>query len=616
VSAKHLTPALIARTIHVIDTSNILDLVCPAPAANQPGRRGNLRQNTRLLLIGWHLAARLGMETTVRGAHQVLTECLPRATQWDLGVLRPLTSQNHRRHDAYDPEAPALTVGGKPRKRIWASQGVEEIGYDDLANAAQKLRDRLNYGPGSAPDLDPEERASRKKIVEQAVDALIAISSIERTGSTWAIDATGQWAWHRGGEKGRRRLEKKLAEPGFLDGDSDTDEDLEVAEIATDEDGATAPEEGGAVSKGLAQRCLDAQWGYKTSKTGKKEVGFGFHQHTCVSVPDPDAPADSEPLLVGGFALTPANADVVEASLSVVDRILARHDVRLLLGDLLYTNLKPARWALPLAARGIEQALDMRSDNHKKVDIRGAWLLHGWMHCPAAPIDSRPIPTGPMTPAEWEVLGQEAEQFQRAWAFDRKESGLGKNRTTKWMCPAAVNRAGCHARGALQVQSAVDRGLPIITPPADWATRKCCTNRVIDFTPDPANPHHQRKLMQREYYATRRWRHMFKRRALVEGTFGILKNPSRQRMRRGQNRLPGLAIASLIAAIKISVYNEEQLRAWHDRTGRGPADHPLLQPDPTYWGYRDLTKDEAKALDAERLQQLRGPALPAADQAA
>ena len=48
-------------------------------------------------------------------------------------------------------------------------------------------------------------------------------------------------------------------------------------------------------------------------------------------------------------------------------------------------------------------------------------------------------------------------------------------------------------------------------------------------------------------------------------------------LRRGQNRLPGLAMASIVAAVKASVFNEEQLRNWHDRTARGPGDHPLLQ---------------------------------------
>ncbi len=49
----------------------------------------------------------------------------------------------------------------------------------------------------------------------------------------------------------------------------------------------------------------------------------------------------------------------------------------------------------------------------------------------------------------------------------------------------------------------------------------------------------------------------------------------------------------------------QQLRSRHDRAGRGPADHSLLQPDPPYWGFRNLTKEEAKDVDAERLRRLR-----------
>ena len=42
------------------------------------------------------------------------------------------------------------------------------------------------------------------------------------------------------------------------------------------------------------------------------------------------------------------------------------------------------------------------------------------------------------------------------------------------------------------------RSQPIITPPTDYATRKCCTNKTMDFTPKASDPSHQRKLMQRE----------------------------------------------------------------------------------------------------------------------
>ena len=41
-----------------------------------------------------------------------------------------------------------------------------------------------------------------------------------------------------------------------------------------------------------------------------------------------------------------------------------------LVGDLLYTNLRASRWAVPLAERGIEQGLMMRSDN---------MLLRSWV---------------------------------------------------------------------------------------------------------------------------------------------------------------------------------------------------------------------------------------------
>jgi len=60
-------------------------------------------------------------------------------------------------------------------------------------------------------------------------------------------------------------------------------------------------------------------------------------------------------------------------------------------------------------------------------------------------------------------------------------------------------------------------------------------------------------------------------------------------------------MATLVAAIKTSVFNEEQLRLWPDRTGAGPTDHPLLQPDQPDWGYRNLTQDESEAIDREHM---------------
>lgn len=56
--------------------------------------------------------------------------------------------------------------------------------------------------------------------------------------------------------------------------------------------------------------------------------------------------------------------------------------------------------------------------------------------------------------------------------------------------------------------------------------------------------------------------------------------------------------------VKIAVFNEEQLRMWHAATGKGPANHPLLQPGAPDWGYRNLTQEEAEVIDARHLLHL------------
>ena len=529
----------------------------------------------------------------------VLTEALPREMQWELGVLRTVTTLSTAEPRDFDPEKPRLTKNGKPHKEIWAADGIERLGYDDLSNAVKKVRAHLDYGHGAAPELEDAARLRRRTMVEDAVDRLISVSVIPRTNSTCAIDGTGQWAWNIGPKKSRAAAESKLTKGTDHYPSEDVAIALETTDITLDEDGRTAPEtQPDEPPKGSSLRqCLDAAWGYKTAKGGQKEVGYGFHQHTIVRAPDPTATGRPEPLLVEGLVVVPANTDVVEVSLRLIDRVAARSKITKLAGDLLYTNLKADRWAVPLAQRGIEQILAMREDSAGTMDVNGAVMQFGWMHCPSAPMDQRPLPAK-FAREEDEDHYDAVDEFRNNWAFDRKESGLGQNPATKWMCPAVVDRVGCWARGEDSITTAREGGLPIVTPPDDWEGRPCCKNKTMDFTPDPTNSHHQRKLMQREYLGTRRWRRAMNVRALVEGAFGILKNPSRQRMRRGQNRLPGLAIANLINALKVSVFNEEQLRSWHQETGLGPADHPLLQPDPHDWGFTDLTKEQAKEIDA------------------
>lgn len=196
-SAKRLTRPMVNRTIHLVENSGVLDILAPPTPSGQRGRKGQIRANTRLWAIGVILCTRLGHETTVAGVHGVLTEALPRDLQWQLGVLRPLTTKAAKPR-GFDPEQARLTKNGKPRKEIWVDEGYERIGYDDLVNVANRIKDRLDYGYGTAPDLTDEERDWRRTQVEDAVDRLITISVIPRSCTTCAIDGTGQWSWNIG----------------------------------------------------------------------------------------------------------------------------------------------------------------------------------------------------------------------------------------------------------------------------------------------------------------------------------------------------------------------------------------------------------------------------------
>lgn len=602
-SKEFITPDVLARSEYVIDSSGAVDLIYPAREAGQRGRIGLARTNTRLFCLGVRLCSQVGLETTLDSIHTVLTSFLTRDDQWRLGVLRrAATTSKANPDEGPEPDwyTPRYGPSGKRKKIRWGN--FEQIGYDDLCHVVQRYRELHDYGYGTAPHLTPTERKARENAVSTIAQAFVNPTLIPRPvdGVYCALDATGQWAWSKGAAKIRRTLEEKAKKHNEA-----TDGPLQVGDIGIDEDGVTAPDSQDAPPATAKGKCLDAAWGFRTTKDGQKGPGFGFHMHTVARIPHPNAGSDSEPVLVEGFVLTPANADVVDASLGLIDRILARQPFKILLGDGLYTHLKAERWAIPLRQRGIEQVLRMGANHNAVVPILGGLLQHHWLHCPAAPMDHRPLPPDRASEDEWETICVEVENFKHKWAMARKESGLGLSLTTKWVCPARDNRAICDAvHGKDSSKLATATGLPRIVPPTDWQSRPCCTQASVDFTPDPGDPDHQVKLAQRDYVGTRSHRKKAKRRSMVEGVFGILKNPSRQRMTRGQNRIAGLAVATLILAIKTSVFNEEQLRAWHERTGAGPVDHPLLQPDQPYHGHGYLSREDAAAIDAKWMAKL------------
>lgn len=165
---------------------------------------------------------------------------------------------------------------------------------------------------------------------------------------------------------------------------------------------------------------------------------------------------------------------------------------------------------------------------------------------------------------------------------------VNANGRSRWTCPAIAGSRGCPLRPGT-VEVAKRHGLPIVDTPPDVATApKCCTNAsgiVSDSTEVT------RKHQQPYYWGSDEWLVAYDLRTYVEGFFGSLKNPDTEGVRRGFTKFVGLPMTSLGLTLAAAVCNvRHQRRFWEDDPTR--PDHPLLAPEPTFHGWRELTVDE------------------------
>lgn len=214
------------------------------------------------------------------------------------------------------------------------------------------------------------------------------------------------------------------------------------------------------------------------------------------------------------------------------------------------------------------------------------WVA-GYAHCPATPdtLDRLTRPAFDATPEAIEA-SHAAFETRELWAMQRhtQPDHTGTHRVA---CPALAGKIGCPLRPGT-VAAAIEHGLPIVEhpPTADpngEPLPKCCTQRTVKTSPPTSIVKHQ----QPHYWGTRTWSRIWRRRTYVEGTYGNRKNVSTENMRRGITRIPGLAFTHITIGLVNASYNLRMVRNWHDRTGLGDPNHPLLAPDnsPKEWEY-------------------------------
>jgi hypothetical protein len=557
--------------VYIVDHENAGQKLQDGLRLDARGRKSTF--NARLFLIGGLLCVQHKRNAVLADIYRILTQEIDREWQVKLGIRD--------------------TPWGKP---TFSAQAIERF--------SARLSERLEYGLGSAPpspEMDDTERERRRVVIAQVLQAMLDATLVPRSFSAHALDTSAFWAWGRAKRTPPKDLlarDAKIRELGVDESElndetppdpADTTPPAEDPPAGTATraavpghdrpdgpaaEGAPAAITGDDATKTEEERPYepDGQWSVKTTKDGGRESVFGFDLHALVNAPDLDEDPDLEPVLVSRFDITPAGQDIVATSLRLIDAsIAAGVSVKELLADRHYSYKLPERWAIPLTERGIEQVVALHKNDLGFRDYNGAKLAAGWLHCPRTPDFLGDIPQlGPnATPEQIKEFNNLINQ-RRAYAF-RRVTVKGRYR---FECPGHAGTVGCD-RVPGSVDIAIVGNLPVITAPPDDATApKWCTQDTVELRPDG-----QRKIWQKEYWGSPRWIKSFNRRTYVEGAFGNIKNPSTENLCRGFFRVTGLAKVTLLVGLALVAHNARQLRNWHERTGNGDENHPLLQPD-------------------------------------
>jgi hypothetical protein len=625
----------------------------------RPDKRGVKRQGltVRLFMILLIVAARHG-RVQVKDLLTLALAGLPLEMQRDLGI-RYWTSRHGK------PELRALT--GK-----------------QLYTLVDNIREHLDVDPELG--LTPQQEAERLSLLDDIQDAfLYATHVLPLTGTSVAIDESGVWSWIKGGRKPenlplvdpndedanlaaeeRAKLEQAVTNALKHDPDAEADEVRAAAIDAVAAAGANEPDDldeddpnfvpdttgtdgrGDDASadgrtandqedeqprKKRGKRCWFAAWGVKTHKTGKRTSFFGYSLHALVRVPAltrgkgraSKAERYREPNLIEELAITPPAEDIVEPSLALVKKRLARNaPVGDLLGDRHYSYKRWERWARALWQLKVRPVLDLRENDHRPVDYEGAVILAGTPHCqPPQHLWKLPRPGKGASKAEFDAHAEaiaERQQYalkrhKTAWSGNGR--GPGGDGTTRWLCCAAAGTAGCpRIEGSVEV--ARTNGLPIITPPE--TELKFCSGKPVTIE---AGPH--MKYHQDEYWGSPDWLLSWNRRTYVEGVFGNMKNYATGNIHRGYMQFTGRALVTLGLTAAVVAYNLRELENWHARASKHCPDNPLLRTyaqhplhQPTKWvhGFTMFTAEQRERWERDWLRELtqagRDADLPAA----
>lgn len=570
------------RAIHIVDSGDLPQLLTDALDLAPQGRPRRL--TLRTWLVGCFLAVEAKGSFKTTSIHEVLTSSISIDKRYELGVRYEDKNGN-----------------------------IRQISKSQCDYIPRWLKTRLACTPTSIAkyelDVDEAGQQRRRQAIESFSDALLSATIVEPGTGWYALDGSGTWSWGKAKWKIKTdrdiRAEEDVHEPSdHLERVPDEVADEIVESIPDGADGSDDDDAGEAShdESSSSRRSWaehhdpDARTGVKTAKMAGREFYYGYVMDAAIQVRQPGQP--KRPVVIERLRISPANADVVAPTLSILDSLLEDHgNVTDIVVDRHYSHKDPNRWADELVTRDINQHFDMRKDDHGFTDHDGMKLAAGWMHCPATPdeLSSIPRPGPGASPAEVKAFRDKiAERF--SWAMDRHTS-ISDNGRTRWTCPAVAGKRGCPLRPATE-QIAKEAGLPIVSePPTGAENLACCSNTsgVATATGDRV-----RKHQQPHYWGNEKWQEAYDLRTYVEGAFGSFKNRDTEDISRGYTKFVGLPMMTLAVSFAAAVCNvRHQRNHWLERDDR--PDHPLLQADPTVQAWAPLTDDQVAELDKRHL---------------
>ena len=537
--------------------------------AIRPNQRGRKSLDPLIFLTGMQLAIDIYNVATITKIHTVLTRDLTREDQWDLGSRKIMTNGQER-----------------------------EITHNDLYALTKRISKMTDFSSKRAPLLSKHDRHHRRDLIDEIVAAILDTTLPARPEGShdYALDGTGIWA----AERYQRKIptstppepqhEEEWTSKFLRDGENQMPSDVRRSAVLH------TPKPG----KGCHGES-DAAIGAKTNKEGNREYFFGYDVEAVVRVPaisTADFKVRTEPNLLERLVVIPGGTDIVSTCLRMFDRMEAKGTkIQSLLVDRHYSYKKYDRWLQELFNRGIEQVADMHSNDQGFNDWDGMKMAAGWAHCPSTPDRLGSIPTLGLTASEDEVDLFNALINERRAYMAKRINPMSKEGKIRFGCPALDGTVGCPLRPETMATATL-LNLPIVVgPPAEVGRPTICTQKSVQLHVTTEAQKRVTKMYQRFYWGSKQWRLSYARRTYVEGWFGVLKNTTATGFHRGSHQFKGLPLVSIVLAMAAATTNLRLLRAWHDETGLGDTAHPLLKSDAVFFGFTQLSEDQARILD-------------------